>query len=42
MSLDAETFCFIEKKEEVSISTIAGRLKLKLDTGNFQRGLLSG
>jgi IS605 OrfB family transposase len=42
MNLDARTFSFIEKREEVSISTIDGRLKLKLDIGNFQRGLLAG
>jgi len=42
MSLDARTFSFIEKREEVSIATINGRLKLKLDIGNFQRGLLAG
>jgi putative transposase len=41
MTLDARTFSFIEKREEVSISTINGRLKLKLDIGNFQRGLLA-
>jgi IS605 OrfB family transposase len=42
MSLDARTFSFIEKREEVSIATINGRLKLKLDIGDFQRGLLAG
>jgi IS605 OrfB family transposase len=42
VSLDARTFSFIEKREEVSIATINGRLKLKLDIGNFQRGLLAG
>lgn len=42
MSLDARTFSFIEKREEVSIATINGRIKLKLDIGNFQRGLLAG
>lgn len=42
MSLDARTFSFVEKREEVSVSTINGRIKLKLDIGNFQRGLLAG
>lgn len=42
MSLDARTFSFIEKREEVSIATVNGRIKLKLDIGNFQRGLLAG
>lgn len=40
MNLDARTFSFIEKREQVSISTIGGRLKLNLLIGNFQRGLL--
>ncbi len=42
MNLDARTFSFIEKREEISISTIHGRLKLRLAIGNFQRGLLAG
>jgi len=42
MSLDARTFSFIEKKEEVSIATHAGRKHIKLAIGNFQRGLLKG
>jgi IS605 OrfB family transposase len=40
MNLDARTFAFVEKREEITVSTIGGRLKLKLDIGNFQRGLL--
>lgn len=42
MSLDARTFRFIEVKEEVSISSHAGRKHIKLAIGNFQRGLLKG
>lgn len=42
MSLDARTFSFIEKKEEISIATHAGRKHIKLAIGNFQRGLLKG
>lgn len=42
MSLDARTFSFMEKQEEISIATINGRLKLKLNISNFQRGLLAG
>lgn len=42
MSLDQRTFSFNEKRWEVSISTVAGRLKLPLVIGNFQRGLLAG
>lgn len=42
MSLDARTFNFIEPKEEISISTHAGRKHIKLAIGNFQRGLLKG
>jgi hypothetical protein len=33
---------FNEKHWEVSVSTVAGRLKLLLAIGNFQRGLLKG
>jgi len=42
MSLDQRTFSFNEKRWEVSISTVAGRLKLPLAIGNFQKGLLTG
>jgi putative transposase len=42
MSLDQRTFSFNEKRWEVSVSTVSGRLKLPLDIGDFQRGLLSG
>lgn len=42
ISLDQRTFSFNEKRWEVSISTVAGRLKLPLAIGNFQRGLLAG
>lgn len=42
MSLDARTFRYIEKKQEVSISTHAGRKHIKLAIGNFQLGLLKG
>ncbi|WP_427366253.1 RNA-guided endonuclease TnpB family protein [Candidatus Caldatribacterium saccharofermentans] len=42
MSLDQRTFSFNEKRWEVSISTVAGRLKLPLAIGNFQRELLTG
>jgi IS605 OrfB family transposase len=42
MSLDKDLFRFIEKAESISLATINGRLKLKLDIGNFQRGLLVG
>ncbi len=42
MSLDARTFSFNEKGWEVSISTVAGRLKIPLAIGNFQRCLLAG
>lgn len=42
MDLDARTFSFIERKEEISISTYAGRKHIKLALGNFQRGLLKG
>lgn len=41
MSLDQRTFSFNEKRWEVSVSTVAGRLKLPLAIGNFQRGLLA-
>lgn len=40
LDLDKDLFRFIEKKEEISLSTIRGRLKIKLALGNFQRGLL--
>ena len=42
MSLDARTFSYIEKKQEVSISTHDGRKHIKLAMGNFQFGLLKG
>ena len=42
IAYDQRTFCFIEPKEEISISTHAGRLHIKLRLGNFQRGLLAG
>lgn len=42
MSLDQRTFSFNEKRWEVSVSTVNGRLKLPLAIGNFQRGLLAG
>jgi len=42
MNLDQRTFSFNEKRWEVSISTVAGRLKLPLAVGNFQKGLLIG
>ncbi len=42
IAYDQRTFCFIEPKEEISISTHAGRLHIKLRLGNFQRGLLVG
>lgn len=40
LDLDKHLFRFIEKKEEISLSTIQGRMKIKLALGNFQRGLL--
>jgi len=42
VELDCHTFTYIEKKEEVSISTHAGRKHIKLAIGNFQRGMLKG
>ena len=42
IAYDQRTFCFIEVKEEISISTHAGRKHVKLRLGNFQRGLLKG
>jgi len=42
MNLDQRTFSFNEKRWEVSVSTVAGRLKLPLAIGNFQMGLLKG
>jgi IS605 OrfB family transposase len=41
MSLDQRTFSFNEKRWEVSVSTVVGRLRLPLAIGNFQRGLLA-
>jgi len=40
LDLDKDLFRFIEKKESISLATVNGRLKLKLDIGNYQRGLL--
>ena len=42
ISLDQRTFSFNEKRWEVSVSTVSGRLKLPLDIGDFQRRLLLG
>jgi putative transposase len=42
VSLDQRTFSFNEKRWEVSVATVAGRLKLPLVIGNFQKGLLAG
>ena len=42
ISYDLRTFCYIPPKEEISISTHAGRKHIKLRLGNFQRGLLAG
>lgn len=42
LDLDKDLFRFIEKKESVSLATVNGRLKLKLDIGNYQRALLKG
>ena len=42
IAYDQRTFCFIEPKEEISISTHTERLHIKLRLGNFQRGLLAG
>jgi transposase len=42
MSLDQHTFSLNEKCWEVSISTVAGRLKLPLAIGNSQCELLIG
>ena len=39
MSLDARTFLLLRSGKRFLIATINGRLKLKLDIGNFQRGL---
>lgn len=40
LDLDRHLFRFIERGELISLSTIQGRLKIKLAMGNFQRGLL--
>ena len=40
--LDKDLFRFIERNEKVSLSTVHGRLKIRLSIGNFQRGLLKG
>jgi predicted transposase len=42
MSLDQRTFSFNEKRWEVSISTVAGRMKFPLAIGNSQCELLIG
>jgi len=42
MNLDQRTFSFNEKRWEVSVCTVAGRMKLPLAIGDFQRGLLTG
>jgi len=40
--LDMRTFRFVEREEMISLSTIKGRLKIKLLLGNYQRGILKG
>jgi len=42
LDLDKNLFRYIPYNETISISTITGRLKLKLRLGNFQRHLLKG
>jgi len=42
IAYDQRTFVFIEKKEEISISTHIERLHIKLRLGNFQKSLLAG
>lgn len=42
LDLDKDLFRFIERGELISLSTVQGRLKIKLAIGNFQRGLLKG
>jgi IS605 OrfB family transposase len=41
-NLDIRTFRFVERKETVSLSTINGRLKLKLSLSNYHRAILTG
>jgi len=40
LDLDKDLFRFIEKKESISLASVNGRLKLKLNIGNYQRALL--
>ena len=40
--LDNSLLRFIEKSESVSLSTVNGRIKVKLSIGNYQRYLLKG
>src|SRR5262249_31409172 len=42
LDLDKDLFRFIPQTETVSISTMPGRQKIKLQLGNFQRRLLKG
>jgi IS605 OrfB family transposase len=42
VSLDQRTFSFHEKRWEVSVSTVGGRLKIPLAIGNYQREMLAG
>jgi IS605 OrfB family transposase len=42
LDLDKDLFRFIPQTETVSISTIEGRQKIKLQLGNYQRHLLKG
>ena len=42
LDLDKDLFRFIPQTETVSISTMQGRQKIKLQLGNFQRHLLKG
>jgi putative transposase len=42
LDLDKDLFRFIPQTERVSISTIQGRQKIKLQLGNYQRHLLKG
>jgi predicted transposase len=42
MSLDQRTLSFHEKRWEVSVSTVGGRLKIPLVIGNYQREMLAG
>lgn len=42
LDLDKDLFRFIPQTETVSISTIEGRQKIKLQLGNYQRRLLKG